>query len=135
MLAPDAIERAASELERRFGLAALWVFGSVARGEEHEGSDLDLAALFRRRPSATELLDARAELALELGRDVDLVDLASASPILAMQVARHGRLVRDVAPERRVAFLTALPGRYDDVRRMRAAAERALVTRVLDGRA
>lgn len=134
MISAEALERVADELERRFGLVSLWVFGSVARAADHEGSDVDLAALFQRRPSTQDLLDTRADLAAELGRDVDLVELSSASPILAMQVVRSGRLVRDADPKRRVTFLMSLPGRYEDVKRMRAAAERALTERVLDGR-
>src|SRR5436309_2543951 len=100
-------------LEGRFGLDALWVFGSEAQGTAGIESDLDLAALFRRAPTATELLDARLEIAASLSRDVDLVDLDRASPILVMQVLRHGRLVLDHEPAHRHRLLASAPGRYE----------------------
>lgn len=128
------LEAIASWLEARFGLDALWLFGSEAKGTSRPGSDLDLAALFRRPPSALELLDTRAEFAGRLGRDVDLVDLDRASPILAMQVVRHGRLVAEANPARRQRFAAGLPGRYEDLRIVRRQAEQALFERVRRGR-
>jgi predicted nucleotidyltransferase len=130
---PLPLDDLRAELERRIGLDALWVFGSVARGTDTDGSDLDLAALFARRPSAEELIALRTDLAAQAGRDVDLVDLDTASPIVAMQVLRHGRLLVDRAPRRRVAFASGLPGRYEDIVRLRRPAEQALLRRVARG--
>jgi predicted nucleotidyltransferase len=134
VLDPTELQWTANWLDARFGLDALWLFGSEARGTTRPGSDLDLAALFRRRPSALELRDARAQLAARLGRDVDLVDLDRASPILAMQVVRHGRLLTEANPARRLRFVAGVPGRYEDLRIVRRQAEQALLERVRRGR-
>ena len=120
-------------LERRSGVDALWLFGSRAQGRAREDSDLDLAALFRRQPSADELLAMKTEAARLAGREVDLVDLDRASPILAMQVLRHGRLLVDRDPSRRARFVAAAPGRCEDVLRVRRPVERRLLERVADG--
>src|SRR5688500_343298 len=93
MRAQAQIDGVVALLQDRFGLDALFVFGSEASGARHRGSDLDLAALLRRRPDALELLDAQTVLEGIAGTDVDLVDLAAASPILARQVLRDGRCV------------------------------------------
>jgi len=135
VVADTALEALSAALDRRFGLDALWVFGSEARGAAGPRSDLDLAALFRRRPSALELLEARAELAPLAGRELDLVDLDRTTPVLAMQVMRLGRLVVDRNPRRRHAFLARLLGRYDDVRRLTAPIERRIAERLAHGRA
>ena len=134
MADPLALDALSAQLGRRIGLDALWVFGSVARGTDAADSDLDLAALFSRRPAPGELLDVAAELAALAGRDVDLVDLDTASPILAMQALRHGRLLVDNTPRRRVAFASGLPSRYEDVVRLRRPAEEAILRRVTLGR-
>jgi len=134
VLDPSQLQRIAERLDARFGLDALWVFGSEARGTVRRPSDVDLAALFRRPPSKVELLEARDELADLLGRDVDLLDLEQVSPILAMQVLRHGKLLVDTNPVRRQQFVAAAPGRYEDLKIVRREAERALLERVRGGR-
>lgn len=134
MLASADIERIVALLEERFGLAALFVFGSEAAGTQHRGSDLDLAALFRRPPEALALLDAQTDIEEIAGRDVDLVDLGAASPILARQVLRHGRCVFGPDAPELARFEATLPGRYEDLKRLRAEAEHALVERVVHGR-
>lgn len=62
------------ELCRRYGVARLEVFGSVARGEAGETSDLDL--LYEMAPGAKlgwEIDDLQDELSELFGRSVDLV--------------------------------------------------------------
>ncbi len=132
-LPAPSIDRIAALLDERFGLDALWLFGSEAHGRARADSDVDLAALFRVRPSLLELLDARADLALAIDRDVDLVDLGRASPILAMQVLKTGRLLVDPNPARRISFVARAPGLYEDVKRIRRPAEQALIRRLLHG--
>jgi predicted nucleotidyltransferase len=134
MVTGALIDRVVALLDERFGLDALFVFGSEAAGTKHRDSDLDLAALLRRRPDALELLDARTALEEITGQDVDLVDLGAASPILARQVLRTGRCVFGSSAPALACYEATLPGRYEDLKRLRAEAESALVQRVVDGR-
>ncbi|WP_119820913.1 type VII toxin-antitoxin system MntA family adenylyltransferase antitoxin [Halalkaliarchaeum desulfuricum] len=77
-----------------------FLFGSRARGEVHDRSDVDVAVAFEDTdPGEPGHVDAHlrlgADLALALGTDVvDVVDLQAASPSLVRAVFRDGdRLV------------------------------------------
>ena len=75
----------AQQLERYFAtraadgdLIAAWLFGSVARGDDHARSDVDVAVLFRREPPRTfDALPLRLEGEIErlLGRRTEVVCL------------------------------------------------------------
>jgi predicted nucleotidyltransferase len=132
---PTAIDlqRTVDFLEERFGLDTLWLFGSEAQGRTRPDSDVDLAALFRRRPTALEVFEAQADLEEILSREVDLVDLDRVSPILGMQVLKHGRLLLDRNPERRHAFFSRTISMYEDVKIIRREAERRLLERFAGG--
>ncbi len=129
----DRVQRLIAILDRRFEVDTAWLFGSRARGQAREDSDIDLAVLFRGTPTLEELLEARAEAELEIGTPVDLVDLDRASPILAMQVLRHGRLLVDRNRSRRIRLTAAAPGRREDVLLNRRPVERRLLERVTHG--
>ncbi|MGC8876669.1 nucleotidyltransferase family protein [Thermus sp.] len=73
----------------RHGAVRVRVFGSVARGEAREGSDLDLLVVFE---EGRTLLDhARLKLALEglLGVPVDVVSEGGLAPRLRERVLRE----------------------------------------------
>lgn len=130
MVTQDQIDQIVTLLEERFGLDTLWLYGSEAKGKATPGSDVDLAALFRRRPEPLEVFDARTDLEELLHRDVDLVDLDRTSPILGMQVLKHGRLLADRNPARRHAAFGRILGLYEDVRILRRKAEKELFRRM-----
>ena len=134
VLSAAQIDLIKEHLDGRFGLDALWLFGSEVMDSAGHSSDIDLAGLFRSRPSALELLEARDALGSLLGRDVDVVDLERVSPIVAMQVFRRGRLLVDANPRRRCQAVSGAPSRYEDLRIVRREAERALLARIRDGR-
>jgi predicted nucleotidyltransferase len=133
MIDSDSLQQAADLLDQRFGLDTLWLFGSEAEGKAHQGSDLDLAALFRRQPEGLDLFDARTELEEILRRDVDLVDLDHASPILALQVLRRGRLLVDRNPVRRFSFSSRTLSMYEDLKIVRREGEQLLLERISVG--
>jgi predicted nucleotidyltransferase len=130
MVTQDQIDRIVDVLDRRFGLDTLWLYGSEAQGTAKPDSDVDLAALFRRRAEPLDVFDARTDLEEILHREVDLVDLDQTSPILGMQVLQHGRLLVDHDPGRRYAAFGRILGLYEDVKIIRREVERELFRRM-----
>lgn len=76
-------------------VVAVYQFGSTATGAAGRASDIDIAVLATNRLSTERRFDVQEQLAGRLGRDVDLIDLRAASPVLAMQAITTGRLLYD----------------------------------------
>lgn len=84
------------------GLIALYRFGSQAKGTAHPNSDVDLAVLARNPLPNMRRFELAQELATQLHRDVDLVDLRTASTVMRMQVISTGEcLASQDEPARR----------------------------------
>lgn len=71
-------------------LIAVYHFGSLAKGTARPDSDIDLAVLARVPISNLRRFELAQELAVQLNRDVDLVDLRNASTVMRMQVLSTG---------------------------------------------
>jgi predicted nucleotidyltransferase len=104
------------------GIVAVYVFGSVARGEDAAASDVDVAVLFDAPPAATLTgpaltLEGRIERAL--GRRVDLVALNSAPADLVHRVLRDGIIVVDRDPSARIRFEVRRRNEYFDLEPIR----------------
>ena len=100
------------------GVVAAYLFGSVARGTESAGSDVDIGILLRSRPA--ENLDSlrfslEGELERAAGRRVQLVILNGAPPDLIHRVLRDGRLLLDRDRATRVRFEVDGRNRYFDL--------------------
>jgi hypothetical protein len=88
-------------------LVAAYLFGSVARGTSHAGSDVDVAILFAQDPPRTyAALPLRLEgrLTERLGRETEVVVLNRAPVDLVHRVVRDGILVLDRDRAARLAF-------------------------------
>jgi predicted nucleotidyltransferase len=72
----------------------VFLFGSIARGFGTDESDVDIAIMFERVPDLFELNDLRDQLSRCAGKEVDLITLNTASPIIKMQVLRYGLLIK-----------------------------------------
>lgn len=86
---------------------AVYRFGSTVDGVTHAASDTDVAVLARAPIPPAARFDVQETLAGRLGRDVDLVDLAAASPVMAIQIVARGRLLYDGD--------SAARGRFEDL--------------------
>lgn len=84
------------ELERicvQNDVTRLRLFGSVVRGEDTPGSDIDLLVEFSAPKSLLDLVGLEQELEDALGRDVDLLTPASLSPYLRDRILAEARVL------------------------------------------
>jgi predicted nucleotidyltransferase len=68
----------------------LYIFGSFGTARQHPGSDLDLALLPSIPLNPVHLFELANILSTRLNREVDLVDLSTASTVMAKEVIRTG---------------------------------------------
>jgi len=69
------------------------IFGSYARGEQKETSDLDVIVEFEKRKSLLELVGIEQELEDALGIKVDLLTEASISPYLMEKIRKESKVI------------------------------------------
>jgi predicted nucleotidyltransferase len=81
------------EICRQNDVAMAGVFGSMARGEATEHSDVDLPVRFSKRKSLLEMVRLEREVSAALGRKVDLFTESSISPYLWDRVRREVQVV------------------------------------------
>ena len=86
---PPNLERLKATLEAEPVVLFALIFGSFARGEERPDSDLDVAVYFSSPPEGLEVLEWLNRLSNAAEREVDLVVLNRASPLLRHQVMCH----------------------------------------------
>lgn len=98
--------------------AAVWVFGSVARGTARATSDVDIGVLHAgARPSTLEAapFDLEADLERLLGLPVQVVDVSKAPADLVHRILRDGILVFEGDRGRRVGFEVGARNEYFDL--------------------
>lgn len=84
----DLRDRLMRVLERTSGVRLAVLFGSTATGSERPASDVDVGVLLD--PDTEPPAALGADLDRAAGRPVDLVWLATAPPLLRLEIARHG---------------------------------------------
>ena len=85
----DIIRNHADELQTRFGISSMRMFGSVARNEHHEGSDVDLYVTMP--PRFYNHIAAAQYLEDLLGCSVDLIqEHANLRPLFRKQIEQDG---------------------------------------------
>jgi len=88
-------------------LVFAYLFGSFARGDQKDSSDVDLAVYYREPPrpslnSPPACLEA--DLVRELGREVQVIDLHRAPPDLVFRILRDKVVLLDRDKSLRIRF-------------------------------
>ena len=81
------------EICRQNHVAKVSVFGSMARGEANERSDIDLVVEFSQRTSLLSFVALERKLSVALDRRVDLLTEASISPYLREYILKDCRVI------------------------------------------
>jgi predicted nucleotidyltransferase len=102
------------------GIVAVYLFGSLARGEQGVRSDVDIGVVTGGRPQRLEdeLYLESGDLEAMLGLPVDLVAMDDAPPDLVHRVLRDGILVLENDRGRRIAFEVQARNAYFDLERV-----------------
>ncbi len=85
----DEIKRRAAPILKRAGVLRSSVFGSVARGDARNDSDLDILIDFERKMTLLDLVGLQQDLEAVLGRSVDLVTRRSLYSPLKNRIERE----------------------------------------------
>lgn len=85
------------KLCERSDIGRLRLFGSVARGDAAETSDVDLIVDFTRRKSLLDLVRIEREMSEALGRKVDLLTERALSPYLRGRILEESRVIYERA--------------------------------------
>ena len=83
----NRIRKHRAQLEK-LGVKSLSLFGSVARGEDHPGSDVDILVEFRGRATFDRYMDTKFYLEELLDRKVDLVTPKAIKPLMKPYIMR-----------------------------------------------
>ena len=78
---------------KKHGAKKIKIFGSYARGEQKEASDLDVIVEFEKRKSLLELVGIEQELEDHLGIKIDLLTEASISPYLMERIKKESKVI------------------------------------------
>ncbi|MCV2402104.1 nucleotidyltransferase domain-containing protein [Marinomonas sp. C2222] len=71
----------------------IYLFGSQVNGHANKNSDIDIAILLDKKLAPVKRFDLQESLAIKLNKDIDLVDLLSASTVMQNQVIQQGELI------------------------------------------
>ena len=85
-------------------LIALYRFGSHVKGNTRQDSDIDLAVLALTRTPVERLFHLAQELAIQVGRNVDLLDLRSTTTVMRAQIISTGRCLKSHDDQARAEF-------------------------------
>jgi uncharacterized protein len=99
-------------------VAAVYLFGSQARGVARADSDVDLGILYAVAPRATLLdqpFELQAQLSSALGKPVDIVVMNTAPVDLVHRILRDGQLLLEADKSRRIAFEVQARNAYFDL--------------------
>ena len=88
----EIFEKAVSILTQ-CGAKRIAVFGSYARGDFEEGSDLDILVEFSETKSLLELVQIERELSEALGIKVDLLTERAISPYLIDRIRGEAKVI------------------------------------------
>ena len=85
----DCIRQHMPELRNEYLVSKIGIFGSFARGEASNASDVDILVEFSRPVDIFHFIGLQDRLAEILGRQVDLATIRALKPLIKEQILRE----------------------------------------------
>jgi hypothetical protein len=82
----EEIKKKVIPILKRYHVKKAGIFGSVARGEETEESDIDILVEINDRMSLLDFVGLKLELEDALGKRVDLGEYSTIKPLIREQI-------------------------------------------------
>lgn len=89
----EQIKRAAVPILNRYGVTRAGVFGSYARDEADENSDIDMLVDIQKDIGLFEFVRLKLELEKALGRKVDIVEYDTIKPLIREKILKEERAI------------------------------------------
>lgn len=113
-------------LTRFSGIKLAFLFGSFASGYASATSDIDVALLFEGKPDYYVLESIKDALSKHTKREIDLLVLNDASPVIRMQVLKKGHLLIKSTPYYENYFTRTIED-YEDLKIVRKGIENQIL--------
>lgn len=112
-------------------IVSITLFGSYAKNTATETSDVDIAILWKRShiPPILTLMEWKEDLSSLLQKEVDLVCLNTASPIIGMQAYKDGKALMIKNPREYATYQMILFSDYAELKELRAPMEKNILKR------
>lgn len=132
---PGILNDSIQYLKNQPHIDAVYLFGSGARGNMREKSDIDLAILFGSEAGSKisrfdQILTIIIDLELINKRHVDVVDIREVPLVLQHQILKHGKCIIENNVRNRVSFEVDSRRRYFDMKRIYDVRNRALLAQL-----
>jgi hypothetical protein len=102
ILTIDEIRDKTRSICDKYNIEKVWLFGSYARGEAREDSDLDVYVVSDRTVRLLDLIAFRMDLEETIAKEVDMITrIPTEYPIFAKYIERDKVLLYDAHTERR----------------------------------
>lgn len=85
----EILSRHKRELRRRFKVREIGIFGSIVRGEQRRGSDVDILVEFEEPVGLFKFMDLEEHLSDLLGAKVDLVSKKALKPTIGKYILKE----------------------------------------------
>ena len=89
----DRLNAEAPGLRKKYGVKSLSVFGSMARGDDHEGSDVDVLVTFEGKATFDNFMGLKLDLEDLFGSPVDLLTPKCLGPEMQAEIEKEAILV------------------------------------------
>lgn len=118
-----------SYLQKWPSISLAWIFGSTASGRRRADSDIDLAVCADRKLTADELIQITSELSMDIGAEIDIVDLRCAHGAILDEILLRGILLFVKDPEHYSQLLKRFWYEKEDDNRFREKTMKARMAR------